>query len=566
MPDPQGLISFPGLHTLTGGSFTLSHGIRPSIANLPCRAVATNLPETGPLTLTYGRVRIVFPDCRVLSTQQQSRGLTWSVQIQDRRWRWQFGEVSGVYNWRKSDGEIEEESKKSLQELAKLLLEAMGEIHFDVSALSRFQWPEVDWQNANPAVELDRLCESQGCRVVLGLDNRVRIARINRGAFLGLTPGVFVEGRSGYNRKPLPRYVRVAMAPVKFQSKFELQAVGLDTDGNIREIDRLSYTPPGGWAKQDPRLFSGIPIGFAGPVANLQEAVLKKNARVLALATVFRWYRIFKLADGTLHPQGLDKNIGPFDEFWQYLPLSANLVETVKDPQGKDVPRKGWVEGEYWPGTEDFKNTPEFTQYQKSWTLEPDQGVVQFDDPVVMVDEQQRTWAGAAKLYLTCSYQLQTRDTKNYGKFVRGYRRREVNRDAREHEGLVLFAEDLLPTIRHLYNNKNKVARVIHNFDEMDQQADQLIEAKLDEYTPDAPQDFSYAGFRPIEPDGAIQQVTWSTGGSGALTRVSRLQEHNLHTGFHEERRREARQQEAERRELGRLLQGIDRRGRRLRT
>lgn len=565
MVDPQGLILYPGLNPLPGGSFTLSHGIRPSVANIPCQAVSTNLPETGPLTLTYGGVQIVFPDCRVVDAKQQSRGLTWNVQIQDRRWRWQFGEISGVYNQRDPDGQLSlDVPRKSAQDLARLLLSSMGEQGYDVSALPKLEYPGVEWEHSNPAVELDRLCERYGCRVVLGLNNRVKIVKVNQGIQLPMVPGLFVHGQAGYGSKPLPRYVRVIMAPIRFQSKFQLAAVGLDTDGEIKPIDKLSYMPPGGWSTQDPRLFSGIQAGDAGPAANLQEAVRKKNARVLALATVYRWYRIDKLADGTMHPNGLDKELGPFDQLWQYLPISTELVEKVKDSQGKEIPRKAWIEGEYWPGSEDYKNTAPHTQYSKNWTLDADQGIVQFDEPVIRVDEAQRTWGGPASLYLTCSYQLQRRADEYYGVFVRGYRTREVNRRAKEHEGLTVWAEDLLPTIRHVYDDNNRVTTVERNQDDLDSEADELIEAELAKYTPEVPRDHTYAGFVRIEPDGAIQQVTWSTTGQGVFTRASRMQEHAMNTAFHEERRREAREWAKARREIDALIQRILRKNKRL--
>ncbi len=58
-------------------------------------------------------------------------------------------------------------------------------------------------------------------------------------------------------------------------------------------------------------------------------------------------------------------------------------------------------------------------------------------------------------------------------------------------------------------------------------EADYYLQAADLEYQTPTPQDRVYAGILPVSPDGAVHQVTWSIGGSGATTRASRNNEWN---------------------------------------
>src|SRR5690348_6882168 len=124
-----GLASFPGITQLVQASFTLSHGITPSVATLVLAPQAELPARGGTLSFTFGSVRLDFPDCRIdaCSYRRDLSGLTWSLTVLDRRWKWAFGHVSGNYNRLRADGTIDPATEKSPRELAQLCLEAMGE-------------------------------------------------------------------------------------------------------------------------------------------------------------------------------------------------------------------------------------------------------------------------------------------------------------------------------------------------------------------------------------------------------------------------------------------------------
>jgi hypothetical protein len=75
------------------------------------------------------------------------------------------------------------------------------------------------------------------------------------------------------------------------------------------------------------------------------------------------------------------------------------------------------------------------------------------------------------------------------------------------------------------------------NLAEINAQADYYITAALDDFDAKVPQARTYAGLKPINPDGAIQQVAWFVGPQGAITRASRNNEQvDLSISFQERR------------------------------
>ena len=187
MAPPQGLASFPGIRIILSASMTFSDGISPSTCTIRFPPDEEITEQVGTLKFTYGDEVIEFPEAGIVfnSLKADASGQEWSIQIQDRRWKWQYGIISGIYNLRKSDGRLDPVlPRKTPQELATLLLDAMGEVGYDVSKLPNKSRPETAWTTANPAKELASLCESLSCRIVLGLDNKVRILVDGEGADL----------------------------------------------------------------------------------------------------------------------------------------------------------------------------------------------------------------------------------------------------------------------------------------------------------------------------------------------------------------------------------------------
>lgn len=243
---PMGRFLFPGLNSVLGATMTLAHGTAPSF--IVCRITPQNnftVPQ-GTAQFVYGNEPpITFPDCKIdiASLDVGTGGQVWTLRIADRRWKWAFGEITGRYNLVKPNGRIDLDTEKSPQDLAKLLLKEMGEVRFDVSQLPNETRPYVEWASDNPAEMLNRLVEPLGCRVVLGLDNRVRICLLGTGANLPTTR--IMGGGFGFDPPEKPDAIKVVCAPTQFQARIVLEAVGLDTDGTVKLIKDLSYNPLG---------------------------------------------------------------------------------------------------------------------------------------------------------------------------------------------------------------------------------------------------------------------------------------------------------------------------------
>lgn len=332
---PRGLMSWPGVAQIERGSFTFTQGINPSVATIEILPQdPSTIPLDGTLTITFGDVQLDFPDSRidVASFDYSPQGLIWRLNIYDRRWKWKFagayGPVSGWWNQRFAAiqpapqdwqlgyvqlGSVNPDTLQTPQQMAEMLLAAMGEASWDVSALPNNSLPEAVWDNDNPAQLLQDLCESLGSRVVLGLDNMVRIVQHGVGSDL---PAGGVEHESDVVDPPeIPDSILVVGGRTRYQVDFLLEAVGLDVDGVVKPIGQLSYAPN----PKDPTTLGGFgsilsldpEVGFGEIDGWEQLDILPENTppriakayllggtsnqvnpRYLARQTVWRWWRI----------------------------------------------------------------------------------------------------------------------------------------------------------------------------------------------------------------------------------------------------------------------------------
>lgn len=286
MSYPSGQIQFSTISNeiILGGNFTLStHGVQPSSANITISPTPSVAQTLGTLTFRYDGSEVVrFRDCaptQPMHTRSQA-GNKMTVRILDRRWRWAYGEINGRYNLRHpKSGEIDVTTVKSPRELAVMLLIAMGETGFDVSRIAgqyNDARPEVNWIMANPANELQTMCESLGLVVVWNyLADVVEIWPKGNGPSLPTAQSLNIS--HGLTLTAQPSSIKVGTAEASFQSVWRLEAVGKEKDSEIwKLIDDLSYKPTGGWEQQEPGLFDGV---------------TDDDDRKLAKEHVFRAYR-----------------------------------------------------------------------------------------------------------------------------------------------------------------------------------------------------------------------------------------------------------------------------------
>ena len=399
--------SFPGVLQFVSLRTTITTGIDPSVAIVKINPQLYAPSVNGSLVYSDG-VRIVqwtnaHIDFATLKKNQAGQYVT--LLIQDRRVWWKFTEITGMYNERAADGSILTRTEKTVPELAALLLDAMGESGYDISQLpdNSGDRPLIDWSCSNPAVELFQLCDERGCDIVFQHTyNRVVIVQRGIGS---LIPNSGVESVAyAVDVAEYPATLKVCCNLTRWQAKFKLRAVGVDTDGEIKPIDDLSYTPADGWELE----FPGDLIPDGDP-----------DERQLANETVFRLYEIEAFADGSLDlPDGSDT----LDHIDQVFPVGKYLVEAYESEEmGADrtYPKNAYVEGVFGftsEKIESIQNSEANTRYPFGFHLIPDQGLVLFSFPVIKYATDEFS---PADLYLVTSFSVRDNDSYQYTRHTR---------------------------------------------------------------------------------------------------------------------------------------------------
>lgn len=294
---------FNGLEVQVAFSMSRSQGIAPDVGELVW-LVGTTQPSSayGTLVLTNGSTTIVtMPNCALRNPTEKFAGVrSMSYQILDRRWRWKTPKVFGQYNVRDEKNLLVETTKKNPRELASILLDAMGEVNYDVSVLPTDVElaPNVIWHYTPAAVELEKLCAMLGCSVNLLNNNTVLITVDNIGTEPDNT-GLMRPVEAGLIINPAPDYISAFANDTLFDGWLTTEAIGRDEDGSFVPIDLLSYVPNGSWTNNcDPsRGYDSVIRGsLRGTIPD------ERIDKIVSLAnrTVFRLYRVTGFPKGQL--------------------------------------------------------------------------------------------------------------------------------------------------------------------------------------------------------------------------------------------------------------------------
>ena len=550
----QGLAYFPGIQQVLDCSINFVHGISPSVAELTIAPQFNFTAEGGTLQFAFADVLINFPGCKVdaHSLERNSRGEVWHLSIYDRRWRWGWGQISGSYNLRREDGTLRTDTEKNPQELATLCLQAMGETGFDVSALPNFVRPTVEWDGEVPAEALAELCDEFSCRVVLGLDNIVRIWPVGVGAALPVDSTV-LENSLTIDPPEKPDKLAVRCGYNLYQCDFELEAVGLDIDGQVKLIKDLSYRfdlAGGGsgkvdeeWSDIDLPYFSRMVIGSGGN--NSRKYVYRTE---LAKRTVFKWYRVKVPAEvpgygmvtrldqivlfdeqllvqdppeGETLPEGTPQIQRPaivFGAFFESLDTNFNSVDKVRPIDEKD-------EAQTDGGAQNVRLN---ALYRRGFSLDSERAIVMFGDYVY----RNKTADGAvfsgspssepggvtiapAQLRLRTSCAIRDKDTRAFARYTR---ERATGGNFNTPTRFIAHDEIALTHIPTYNDQSYALEDTTKNQAEVDQECDYYLDAAQHEYQATLPQSIVYAGLKAISPDGAIQQLVLSIGPRGATS------------------------------------------------
>jgi len=393
---PQGLISYPSITYPKGCVYSQSLGVHPDRISIRCRPQTTAIASTGTVTLSYGVSTLTLPSCVFDSariTADVADGFLLSVVLFDRREYWRFAApISGAYNIYRGGVQVASK-KKTLRELATILLTQLGEASAVVTALSNTIYPEVRWECESPVKALDQLLTEWGFSLSLGFDSEaVTVVQLGTGATLGATNAMMLS--STIDPTIRPHWVRVCFGPSIMQARFKLEAVAREADGSWVPIASASYAPAAGWEKEEPNILSNVWIDETEADYDL------------AVATVYKAYRIKKFAPDTLNiPDGS----GTLTSIQQCLPLMNRLLddESIRD-DGSYTPYriygKRFVPANYGgQPAKDITTTIDDEIVGETVQFDGETGIIIFDKPQFWVD-------GAdfkpAELYLEASFNI----------------------------------------------------------------------------------------------------------------------------------------------------------------
>lgn len=495
-----------------GFDFTFAPGVTPSVCYIRTVPHAP-VPFHGDLRLTTdGDVTLQFPNCILESPRLDSStgGSYETYPILDRRWKWQFAYVHESLNILKPDGSYLRETAP--QEIAAILLSAMGESGFDVSQLPNDSRPTCHWEDGVRAdIELEKLCAELGCIITLNYHlNRAEIHRLGVGVALPAGPQ---EGASYTPVKAAtPQRIRVEAGKTLFQDTFALEAVGLDIDDQWKHIDDLSYKPANGWG--------WITNGMARIDKDAEYTLHGRTLKVrdLAEATVFRCYRMANLLRGGWVPEGM--------AFSPLQPSSIRDFELFDELADEEISgRDGGLRrlpavlyARYYRGI-NKQTPPSPIRYPGGFNLiDATHGIVQASEPLFI-----NAIGGAqpATVYYECSFHA-----GQDGVMHRLNLENQVQSSPVTPTRLISRPEILFRSIQR-YSNITPLT-VEDNFADAHQRLQYWYDAALLDYPLQQGGTIHYAKLMPITLDGLTQQVTWSASNTDAArTTASQAQRHN---------------------------------------
>lgn len=259
-------VTFPGILSVIRFTGTIAHGITPGVFILDVAPQPTPPELIGELVIEYDGETLSFEDCRIVagSYKKDGSGRVVQLTIEDWRWRWRFGVISGRYNVREpqsseigGDRTIIPHTKKTTRELATLCFEEMGETRYSVDSMPEDVFPEINWEVESAAGALAALCDLIGFRIVPTGTNYTEIFPLGEGSPLPASPTRtdFVET---IDPPEQPSELAVIGNGVEFQADFELEWLAEETDGTFVPIDEVSYKPAAGWHAADFPDFTSI--------------------------------------------------------------------------------------------------------------------------------------------------------------------------------------------------------------------------------------------------------------------------------------------------------------------
>lgn len=583
MSAPQGIKSYSGLLPyILSGRFVLQHGISPSISTFLCAPVPPKeLQEQGTLDIRYGNDRLTFPDCKIdnYTEDKNEDGFTRAtVTILDRRWKWKFaGVVSGHWNERKGEKlvgqNIPQPLAKNAKQLAEICLKAMGEERYDAKDMPTDVFPEVEWDFTNAAQALAQVCDMFGFRVVLEVNNRVALRKVGVGKQLPVT-NTEIQLSATIDPPERPDWLDFRGGPDRYQYDLELEPVLRDFDGQFRNVFELAYTPRTAagkprWGATGYTQYTAAEIA-AKPILGIWNNYILDN--------LWKTWRIKEPFAADIWFNGGVVNDNKLRRF-NILPLEETILDTETVDKGAGKEHNPFVVEEQepliyglWNGSNHsgestyhvmaggFESLPTGdvarlkdpldpfafatgkcakALYQLPWDLNRETGYVQFANPVNRLLPQDAKEAAAnvhytihaggtltsysvmpAILWLRCSFSVRLDQQEGGSRLHREVIRQMPGKKFNSGTEVVRAADIRFKMGRY------KDGPLGGNNDEFLAAAKQYLDQRQQVYQVAETAAYTWPGFKAINPDGAIQQITWEVNAQGfATTRASRNKE-----------------------------------------
>ncbi len=576
-------VNYPGINAVVSFTFTDCAGVRPAFGSMKI-APQYGLPqENGDIVMSYNGNEITIVNCHIDSAyyEQGSGGQIVNVKFLDERWAWTDTEITGRYNFRLPNNWVDPEHEKTPQQLATLCFKALGIEQYDVSSLPNESRPEVDWVHANPAQELDKLCNDLGCRVVPVRSSKSwRVCVTGEGENLpnGLP---YTDAGQGIDPKETPDYIKIVTAPVRYQVSLPLSPRGRDLDLAYRWLFDLSYSPnpdAPDYGFKDYETFQDLATLYVtrpnGSVkVGSKRYTLPDGTKVspmeLAQDSVYRcWGLDFEgqANCGQLGNGEWGVTIPAIDQrvTVRQIQLTDKLVQTYTDYLGTQHERPSFVYGSFYGKNCEKDNYPYGTRIDKQHSAS-DQKMDERSSFSLSLDERDTTrsmiMTSSAMVrinppdnyspinYFTLAFlqymcAIHVRDPETWQPYRYEYLH-QIGNGTNKDFCRVVQKDDIQPWVIGKYKEDASTNQSIYtgefddNKDEVDSQCQYYAQSIAREYQTVTSETRTYIGLFAIDMDGAIQQVSYEIGSRGASTTASQGTEHSWVVPGYEERRQQ---------------------------
>jgi len=384
-------------------------------------------------------------DCLIVSVQNTHQPYRDTVYtIVDRRWKWKLPIVHGSYNVRDEAGERIYSTLKHPQQLAQILLTAMGEISPDFTALPTDVdlAPEVTWLYSSAAVELQKLCQYLSFDVHLLRDNTIRLIEKGNGS-LPPDTNLIDPVVAGIDIIPRPEAIAAYAGETLFDSWLELEPCmpeiggSVDDDSDVKHIDDISFKPSVGWAVVDVEKFSALLRYALAERGETMETITETTKEIVRKRTdhckryLWKMFRIKRFAGGAKKPPGYDTDINPesdpeaapedrlfpdITDMTLILPLESTRLQSGEDEAGKYRRLPAEIAGSFHSyDSLGAQNQPKYTNWTYGFRMDVKNGYVFTNRPCYRITPIVHVFDSLVDLYdgVGYTYSQQDVDCKN---------------------------------------------------------------------------------------------------------------------------------------------------------